>query len=104
MNATCQVALDHINNLIDQSKCTKMKFSKVVTVKKLKLNTNLMYSIIFVTNPGEAWFESHFIKHAKNQDIRLKDTPTRLSPYGNQSQCIRDDFLANFCYCSSSNI
>jgi hypothetical protein len=79
-----------------------MKFFKVASVKKLKLNTNLIYSIIFLTNPGEAWFESHFIRNAKSQVLSLKDTPTRLSPYRNQSQCIRDDFLANFCYCSSS--
>ena len=93
-------ALDHINNLIDHSKCMKLEFSRVISVKKSKLKNTQIYSIIFVANPGDAWFESHFYKYdEKEQAFRMKDTPTRLSPYGNQSNCIKDDFLANFCFC-----
>ena len=99
------IALDHINKLIDHSKCIKLELSRVVSVKKLELKNNHIYSLIFVANPGEirlveAWFESNFFKNNENSFIRLQDTPTRLSAYGNQSRCITDYVLANYCYCA----
>ena len=94
------IALDHINKLIDHSKCIKLELSRVVSVKKLELKNNHIYSLIFVANPGEAWFESNFVKNNENSFIILQDTPTRLSSYGNQSRCITDYILANYCYCA----
>jgi hypothetical protein len=72
----------------------------VVSVKKLELKNNHIYSLIFVANPGQSWFESNFVRNNENSFIRLQDTPTRLSAYGNQSRCITDYVLANYCYCA----
>jgi hypothetical protein len=57
-----------------------------------------------VAQPGDAWFETNLklsSHNLKKKILNIHGLPSRLSAYGNQSHCVNDPLLVNYCYCSS---
>jgi len=91
--------VDHINELtrIERKKCVPFKLNQMISFKRLIINNIEIFKSVIVLEPGTAWFESNF--RFVNKLFRLYDNPSRLSPYGNQSICIKDPILVNYCFC-----
>jgi hypothetical protein len=58
----------------------------------------IIYSGQILLQPGEALFQIN-LKLDKKDELVFNDLPIRLSKYGNQSHCIHDRDLQNYCYC-----
>ena len=90
---------EYINELLkkERIKCNLFKLSRVVSVKKMIVNNIEIFKLVVVLKPGDAWFEANL--NIVNNIIRVHGNPYRLSPYGNQSICMKDPILVNYCFC-----
>ena len=91
--------VEHINNLTSSNrhKCAVFKLDTIVSFKKMIVNKIKIFKSFIVLEPGQAWFESRIkFTHKK---FEIHGHPSRLSPYGNQSNCLNDAFLVNYCFC-----
>ena len=61
------------------------------------VNNIEIFKLVVVLKPGDAWFEANL--NIVNNIIRVHGNPYRLSPYGNQSICMKDPILVNYCFC-----
>ena len=102
-NSASMLAIRFINNLTEhvRSKCEPFKLNKVVSFRKMLYSEQVnVYTEILVLSPGDAWFDVTFKMHKGS--LILNDTPIRLSAYGNQAKCIKDDpFLPSYCFCKN---
>lgn len=57
------------------------------------------YMVVVQTAPSDALFEAVLRLSSKDQSWRLINAPSRLNKYGDQSRCIEDYKLRNYCYC-----
>ncbi|XP_014294449.1 uncharacterized protein [Halyomorpha halys] len=107
VRAIARFVLDHINgllingttSLVNGTKCAKLKVNRVVSVRSKIFSKKLghnEYVILFETLPGEALLEAT-VKH-KNS-FKVMDTVSRVNAYASQSKCIKDAFLAKYCFC-----
>lgn len=87
----------HFCEIYHLSKNHSMSFKKI----DLKQGKFIFYKVVVVTDPGEAWFESNILYDDNLKEIRVHSTPTRMSMYGKQSECVNDSVLKNFCFCKS---
>jgi hypothetical protein len=91
--------LSYVNKITEsiKSKCEPFKFNKLHHVNILNLKKDRKFQFILSFEPGDAWFE---VPVKINKTILSLDGKViRLSQYGNQSHCIEDAFLKNFCFC-----
>jgi hypothetical protein len=102
--STSQFILAQINSLTNsiRPKCRLYELDRIVSFKKLTINRINRIAVVLVFRPGEAWFETNLKMSEKRKSHRLilNGDPVRLSAYGNQSHCIKDSKLANYCYCT----
>ena len=101
-NSSSLLALNFINNLTSdlRSKCEVYKILEIVSFKKMIFSGENVYTEILVLEPGQAWFEVTF--KTVNEKLILNDVPIRLSAYGAQAFCIKDDaFLPSYCFCKT---
>jgi hypothetical protein len=97
------LVLDHINNLTNKIRlqCKLFKLKRVVSFKKIYINDLVkFYTNVAVLEPGDAWFETKF--KLINGNLKIENDPVRISAYGDQSKCIKDTKLVNYCYCNNS--
>ena len=95
--------LTHVNNLTTnfRDKCSLYTFEKLEYIKRIStsiLNNNYQFYVIL--EPGYSWFEITF-EIGLSDRINIINKPIRLSSYRNQSYCIDDIILKNYCYCKN---
>lgn len=94
------LTVNRVNRLIDKVNhlCKPFELSRVVSIKKIYIKKNtLFYTSVVVLRPGDAWFETNL--KMRNEKLVLDGEPVRISAYGTQSKCVKDNFLVNYCYC-----
>ena len=94
------LANEFINNLTSvlRSKCEIFNIQEIVSFRKMNFNGENIYTEILVLEPGKAWFEVTF--KVLNGNLILNAFPIRLSSYGAQALCIKNDaFLPSYCFC-----
>lgn len=89
------IIVDYVNKIfdVDRRKCEVYKPQKFISIT----NSGKHYRCSIIASPGDAYFEANLIFN-ENKMV-LIDHPTRLSIYGNQSNCIDDSTFRNYCYC-----
>ena len=103
-NIVSNFLLENVNKLTKdvRKKCLQFKFDKFQRLSQSNLHD--VYKFVFILTPGNAWFQTvlKINRNAKNlkEIFTIYDHVVRISPYGNQSHCIDDSVLRNFCYCS----
>ncbi len=93
--------LNYIKNITKSisSKCLTYSVDYVGEFKKIHYSKEkIIYSGQILLQPGEALFQIN-LKLDKKDELVFNDLPIRLSKYGNQSHCIHDRDLQNYCYC-----
>lgn len=104
--STALMLVNEINALTSSArdKCAPFELDRVESFKKLVISRIKIYSVVVVLRPGDAWFEANLKldegKRRSNGRLKLNGDPTRLSAYGNQSHCVQDLKLVNYCYCN----
>lgn len=100
--SAAQLVLDAINSLTKSSRslCRLFELERIAEFKKLSLNRITVYSVVVILQPGEAWFEAWLKLNSKKRRLVLEEDPVRLSAYANQSHCVKDLKLVNYCYCN----
>lgn len=95
-----QMLLEHVNSLTShiRSKCKEFKFEKLVQIKKFYLKEKSIYRIVYIVEPGNSWFETKL--RFRNKKIEFNGQTIRLSAYNDQSKCIDDLKLKEFCFCT----
>ena len=91
--------LNYIKNITAtiRDKCVPYNVTSVSNFKKLFYSyTNIVYSGQIMLQPGDALFQLNF---KMSPDLKFYDAPLRLSKYGDQSKCINDRNLKNYCFC-----
>ena len=97
--------------MIFREKCIEYKFESIYKVynrsnsrndKKYSLGNSEFYLIQLYVNPGMALFETLIKRNATKHKIDFKviSDITRINRYGEQSICINDKILKNYCYCN----
>ena len=95
--------LDHINNVILKKFlhiCFKLDLNQIKDVQQNDKKDKL--TIIFETKPNTAWFDGTVKLVSdlnKPPQFELIGRIVRISEYGKSSDCIKNYFLKNFCYC-----
>ena len=91
--------LDYIKNITKtiRDKCVPYNVTSVSNFKKIFYSgQKIVYSGQIMMQPGDALFQLNF---KMSPDLKFNDAPLRLSQYGNQSSCINDRNLQNYCFC-----
>lgn len=57
------------------------------------------YRLTIKTYPGNGVFEGTLGINLKEKDIRVVGDISRINLYGNQSHCVNNSILKNYCYC-----
>ncbi|RNA10162.1 hypothetical protein BpHYR1_050453 [Brachionus plicatilis] len=91
-----EFVLDHVvsKTKMIRSKCKNYKFEKLVQIQKANKINKLLYRIVYMLQPGDAWFES-FVNFVDNK-FEFNSETVRLSAYENQPFCIDDTILKQF--------
>ena len=55
--------------------------------------------VVFITLPGNAEFQAEIKRTAVGQKIKIIGQIIRINKYGNQSHCVIDSFIKNYCFC-----
>ncbi|XP_048776650.2 uncharacterized protein LOC125680888 [Ostrea edulis] len=95
------IIISKLNELVKDhtSICAHLSLDKTISVFKAAYGKRQhTYRITIRTLPGKAMFEaSVYVDSSRN---KLKVGPIlRINRYGNQSKCVNDYFLRNYCYC-----
>ena len=106
-NQTSIVILNSINQITSKFRksCLPFKLEKIHRVTSLVFSSvQNLYQFTVILSPGDAWFQV-VIKvdtTAKKIDkmIQVYGKIIRESPYRNQSHCMSDAYLHNFCFCN----
>ena len=88
----------------ERNKCMEFKLEKIASIKKMIVNNIVVYTCVLVAQPGDAWFETNLklsSHNLKKKILNIHGLPSRLSAYGNQSHCVNDPILVNYCFCHS---
>ena len=95
--------LNYINNLTSKirDKCMPFHFHKIEKIHKKLTNINKEYQFVVILEPGSAWFEINIKFNDVDHKLGVNDKVIRLSRYDNQSSCVKDSFLRNYCFCKS---
>ena len=99
-NSICMKTLDYIRNITQniRPKCVPYSVSSIGEFKKtFYSSTKVIYSGQILLQPGDALFQLDL--KMNNHELQFNDLPIRLSKYGNQSSCIFDRDLQNYCFC-----
>ena len=108
---TIPMIVNRINSFTEdyRSKCAEYSID---SIKKLSLRTlsstdteyklgdSHIYVIQLILNPGNALFETVLRSFDKNSRFEIIDKIIRINLYGNQSHCLNDKILKNYCYCN----
>ncbi len=99
--------VNYINNflLINYSEiCHQLKFGRVIEAEITNQNLS-KYSIIFETHPNGAIFDSMIVhKNTTNnteKNFELVGKISRVNLYGKTADCMKSNFLKNYCYCKN---
>ncbi len=105
-NNVVDFILNQVNNKTSnlRSICSPFKKSKLNNVFRLSIANKYLFNFIVEFQPGDAWFEAIIeIKKARNAKkealIENFGKYSRISLYGNQSYCVEDSYLKNYCFC-----
>ena len=81
--------------------CVIYDFEKITNIKKQEFNGDTLYSFDFYLKPGNSKFTIplSFTKTINGLDYKIIGKVVRTSRYNDQSHCIHDSVLKNFCYC-----
>ncbi|XP_054164693.1 uncharacterized protein LOC128962340 [Oppia nitens] len=103
--------VDHLNSLTDLYRymCSTFKFHSVYRIYQRENSRNdseyllgqqVFYIIQLYVNPGMALFET-VVKSlsTRSANYTMIGKINRINRYGNQSDCINDKILKNYCYC-----
>lgn len=89
------IMVKYINTIfdVDRKICETYEPKKFISIT----NSGENYRCSIIASPGDVYFEANLV-FIENKML-LIDHPSRLSVYGNQSYCIKDSILRNYCYC-----
>lgn len=98
-----------INDLLKgSSQCAKLSLTDVVDVTEIQIgktdkikNPWREFTVVVKTAPSEAVFEATLRNHITNHRWEPVGAPSRLTKYGTQSWCTKNDALKPYCYCHS---
>ena len=99
--------LNQVNNITShlRSVCSEFKKSKLKNAIRLSISNKNLFNFVVEFQPGDAWFEAMIeIKKLNGKKEALIENFgkfSRISIYGNQSYCIDDSYLKNFCFCKN---
>lgn len=96
-------AINILNNKLSRfDKCAKLELNQILSAKKIiRSGLNPHYLILFEVLPSYGQLEVN-VKHENDiclDCFHLIGDASRINSYGNQSHCIKDDVLRNYCYC-----
>ena len=97
--------LSKINDLTKQvrGKCLEFNFDKIERVSQSYLQD--VFKFVYILTPGDAWFQTvikvNRLPKNPNSIFSIYDDIVRISPYGNQSNCVDEPVLRNFCFCEN---
>ena len=74
----------------------EFKLDKIDRVSRSYLKD--VYKFIIILLPGDAFIQT-VLKINANSNFVILDEAVRISPYGDQSHCVEDPLLRNFCFC-----
>ena len=84
--------------------CAKLRFDKVIHLKRQVAAYQDDYIVVIQTQPGVAVFEATVGKNStkKHEKItfQLRGEVSRINRYANQSSCVDDAELKLYCYCA----
>lgn len=95
-----KLILGYINDFTKSVRdlCKEFELDKIVSFKILYINKIKFYKSVLVLNPGDAWFETT-LKMKNSKILQIYSKPNRISAYGNQSFCVQNPMLVNYCFC-----
>jgi hypothetical protein len=94
--------LHFVNKLTEseRSKCEPFRIKQIISFKKMLLNKFNLYVSVLIMEPGDAWFETNLkLRNSRHRVLEIYKVPNRISAYGNQSYCVNNSFLENYCFC-----
>ncbi len=91
--------LDYVNKITERirDKCVAYKFDKLDYINIINLKELHRFKFVLYFQPGEAIFDA--LVKFENNKFSILDKVVRLSRYGNQSDCVEDSYLKNYCFC-----
>ena len=94
--------IQNLNEITDKvrDKCIAFKMEMILSIKKLNFQElKQIYEMEFIAQPGEARFQANIEK--KSNKFILTSGFIRISKYGNQSICMKEKNLMEYCFCKS---
>ena len=86
-----------------RGKCLEYNFDKIERVSQSYLQD--VFKLFYILTPGDAWFQTvikvNRLPKNPNSIFSIYDDIVRISPYGNQSNCVDEPVLRNFCFCEN---
>ena len=108
---TIEKIVNRINSFTEKyrSKCAEYSFESIHKLynrsltrndTEFKLGDSLIYILQLHVNPGRALFETALRSYNNSTRFEIIGDITRINLYGNQSHCLDDKILKNYCYCT----
>ena len=114
VKSVSQDLLIHINSVlladsIRQDLCVPLKLREILNAQLLSLGPQVakprdfrvLYRVTILVSPSDGVFEGTLELDAWSKQGRVVGDVNRLNLYGKQSQCVYDNTLRLYCYCSA---
>ncbi len=101
-----ELICDRVNNFTSKNreKCKLFKLNRIDSIKRVILDEVTIYVGMVVLEPGDAWFEAMFsINARRKKEVNILGAPKRMSRYGDQSKCVNNANLKDYCFCTNFN-
>ena len=99
-----QIILKEIRKITEphRSLCAEHKFDHVNSIRRSIYKGNDLYFFEFTLQPGDAIFSIPLVlwRNSHQTTYHLPGKIVRRSLYANQSHCIFDSYIKNYCYCN----
>lgn len=90
-----------LQNYLDIDLCAKLTLNEITSARKSETINDVYseYVIAISTLPSNAAFEATVREYKTTGKIKVLGTIGRINAYAEESDCITDKFLRNYCYC-----
>lgn len=93
-------AVDKLNSdLSHLNKCAKLKLNTILSARESKHGATTDYLVSFDVLPSKGQMEATIRCNDECNEIEVVGEISRTNRYGNQSSCISDSHLRNYCFC-----
>ena len=81
--------------------CVLYEFKNILSIVRKQFNTDYIYTFEYLLEPGNAVFIASIVLNKDSNGLKYKiiGKIIRTSRYNDQSYCITNSYLKNFCYC-----